>query len=229
MANSRRCGNNHVYDADLYASCPYCSGQGNSIQFGAFGNDGGKTFAPGAGFGGTVAPTDMGATVFSGAEPMGYTQPQILPNPEEMGKTVAPESYLDRQRREGKTIGVFKNKFSLDPVVGWMVCIEGPDQGRSYELLARINFIGRGDKADVKLKDMTISKEQAKLGYDVKHNNFYLIPGESTNTTYLNDVPLYVPTPIAAYDLVEMGESKLMFIPFCGERFQWSNVVKQGE
>ncbi len=219
MANSRRCANNHVYDADLYPSCPYCSNQGNSIQFGDFGFGAPESAAmdtPSA----TVMP-GMGASVYPS---------RIVPqNPEEMAKTVAPEDYLEQQQREGHTVAVFQETYDMDPVVGWIVCIDGPDQGKSYQLYARVNLIGRGEKADVVLKDMTVSKEQVKVGYDERHNNFYLIPGDSKNTTYLNDVPLYVPTPVNAYDLIEAGKSKLMFIPFCGEKFRWSSVIKSGE
>ncbi len=214
MANSRRCANKHVYDADLYPSCPYCSGQGNNIQFDSFQGDAGQT--PGV----TVMP-GLGAHTY--AEPMTYL------NPEEVRKTVAPQSYVDQQMRENRTVAVFQDTFSMDPVVGWVVCTEGFDQGKSYNLYARTNLIGRGEKADIVLEDSTISKEQVKLSYDERHNNFYLIPGDSTNTTYLNDAPLYVPTAVHPYDLIEIGRSKLMFIPFCSEKFRWSNVIKSGD
>ncbi len=246
MATLRRCGNNHVYDADLYATCPYCTGQGTSIQFDTAPS--GNTSAPGYYAGSddqSVPPSGMNPTVAPGmnhtiapgmnqsAAPVagngGYSPAAHGQNPEDMGKTIAPKSYVERQQREGRTIGAFSNRYSLDPVVGWVVCVEGADQGRSYELYARINLIGRGERADVRLLDMTISKEQVKLSYDTKHNQFYLIPGDSTNPTYLNDTPLYIPTPIKAYDLVEVGESKLMFIPFCSDQFSWSSVIKQGE
>ncbi len=198
MANQKRCANNHVYDADIYASCPYCSGQGTSIRFGAA-SDSGKTVLPGIG------------------------------NAEKLGATVAPASYLENEKRKGKTVGVYKKQNALDPVVGWIVCVEGADKGKSFELHPQVNVIGRGEDADVLLQDQTVSKEQVKLGYDVKHNNFYLIPADNKNTTYLNDMPLYVPTPVNPYDVIEAGESKLMFIPFCGEKFQWSSESKQGD
>lgn len=46
------CGNGHVYDSDQYASCPYCNGGGNRIDFGAAADsDIGKTAPVGGGFG----------------------------------------------------------------------------------------------------------------------------------------------------------------------------------
>src|SRR5690242_13732720 len=30
-----------------------------------------------------------------------------------------------------------------DPVVGWLVCVEGPDRGKDYRLHSEKNFVGR--------------------------------------------------------------------------------------
>ena len=77
-------------------------------------------------------------------------------------------------------------------------------------------------------KDDTISKvNHAKLAYDPKHNNFQLIPGESINNIYLNEEPVYTPVKLSAYDLIEIGNSKLLFVPLCGENFNWTDGVKQ--
>ena len=46
----QECGNGHLYDTDQYASCPYCQGGGNRINFGASEN------APIDDIGATVAP-----------------------------------------------------------------------------------------------------------------------------------------------------------------------------
>lgn len=231
----RECGNGHVYDADQYAACPYCNGGTNMINFDG-GNGGGRTMAP-TGYNATVAP-QMQPPLQSRIQPsmtpyMGGTDPAAgygVPG-EEPGKTVAPESYRKRMDAQNKTVGVFKKKYDLEPVVGWLVCIEGPEKGKDYHLWAKINTIGRSDRMDVCIHDdMTISKENhARLAYDPKHNSFQLIPGESTNNIYLNDEPIYVPARLAAYDVIEFGESKMVFVPFCNDRFRWTTGLKQGE
>ena len=52
----QECANGHLYDTDQYASCPYCQGSANRINFG--GPEVGKTVGAGAGdaVGATVAP-----------------------------------------------------------------------------------------------------------------------------------------------------------------------------
>lgn len=78
--------------------------------------------------------------------------------------------------------------------------------------------------------DTTITRENhARLAYDEKHNNFHLIPAENTNNIYVNDEPTYVPIRLKSYDLIEFGDSKFVFIPFCNENFTWQDGLKQGD
>ncbi|MDO4262065.1 MAG: FHA domain-containing protein [Eubacteriales bacterium] len=209
------CGNGHVYDADQYAACPYCNGNRTTIDFtGGRPASGGRTVAPE-----TMRPSGAGETV----SPFGPSG--------ELKKTVAPESYRKRMEKENRTVGIFKKKYNIEPVVGWLVCVEGPEKGKDFHLWAKINTIGRSEQMDVCVAgDMTISKENhARLAYDPKHNNFRLIPGESTNNIYLNEEPVYLPALLTAYDSIELGESRMLFVPFCGERFRWDDRLTKKE
>lgn len=206
----RTCSAGHVYDADQFASCPYCNRNTRAIQFGA-------TAAP-AGYGATTAPAGYGAA------PAGRD--------DTIGQTVMPEAIRRRmeQERDNRTVGEFKRKLGYEPVVGWLVCVEGPEVGKDYRLFGRINSIGRAEGNDVVLaQEHTVSqKNHVRLAYDAKHNNFQLIPGEGTNVTYLNDEPLYVPQKLNAYDVLEMGDTKLIFVPLCNERFHWPEKRTEG-
>lgn len=207
------CGMGHVYDTEKYSACPYCNGEGSMIDFGSSGSDG-KTV-------GLDAPVNPQLSM-DNREAVDYAV-----NANRPGKTVAPESYRKKVEKENKTVGIFKKEYNLDPVVGWLVCIEGPEKGKDYHLWAKINTIGRSEKMDVCIRnDVTISKENhARLAYDPKHNNFQFIPGESVNNIYLNDEPVYTPVKLNAYDIIELGESKTVFIPLCTERFSWEKGV----
>lgn len=207
------CGNGHLYDSEQYASCPYCNGAVKRIEFGAAGDSGiGKTAPVGGGFG--SAPG-----VSSGSE---------------IGATIAPQSYRRQKEEEentGKTVGVFQKSMNLEPIVGWLVCIDGPDKGKDFRIWAKNNTIGRSEKMDICMKgDTTITRENhARLAYDEKHNNFHLIPAENTNNIYVNDEPTYVPLRLKSYDLIEFGDSKFVFVPFCNENFTWQDGLKQGD
>jgi pSer/pThr/pTyr-binding forkhead associated (FHA) protein len=152
----------------------------------------------------------------------------------EIGATVAPEAYRKKEEPKeeedvGKTVGVFKKSMNLEPVVGWLVCIDGTEKGKDFRVWAKNNTIGRSEKMDVCIKgDATISRENhARLAYDEKHNKFHLIPAESTNNIYLNDEPIYVPSVLEAYDVIELGESRFIFVPLCNDRFDWKDGLKK--
>ncbi len=143
-----------------------------------------------------------------------------------VNKTTAPRAYGDKTERTGanKTVGIFEKIMNIEPVAGWIVCIEGPDKGRDFQIKARNNSIGRSENMDICISgDPTISRENhARLSYDLKNNDFYIIPLEPTNNIYLNNQPVYVPTKLSAYDLLELGESKFLFVPFCNDKFKWN-------
>lgn len=219
-----KCGFGHLYDSDLYATCPYCNRNARSIVFGPDGA--GRTGMPGNHGGGTIPSTGGPGTIPPTGGPGGSARQRSS----SIGPTELPEELKKKMEKEKKnrTVGIFEQKYGLDPVVGWLVCIEGPEKGRDYRLFDRINSIGRDETNDVVIaSEQTLSlSNHARLAYDAKHNNFQMIPGEGRNITYLNDAPLYVPQMLHAYDVIEFGETKLLFIPLCNDKFQWKQEAK---
>ncbi|WP_242471099.1 FHA domain-containing protein [Thiocystis violacea] len=116
-----------------------------------------------------------------------------------------------------------KRMGGVDPVVGWLVCIAGPERGRDYRLHTERNFIGRDPTMDVAITgDPTISREpQAVISYNPKRHTYRLAPGDSRGLAYLNDEEVIAPVELAPYDQIELGETKLLFVPLCGEWFVW--------
>jgi len=137
---------------------------------------------------------------------------------------VIPKGQPEGPERElGVTVGYYAKKLGVEPVVGWLVCTEGADRGRDYRLHGERNFIGRSEKMDVCIRgDDTISRDNhAMVTFNPRANTFKLQPGDGRGLVYLNGQDLDVPAPLKAYDVIELGETKLVFIPFCGESFQW--------
>lgn len=147
-----------------------------------------------------------------------------------IGKTVAavPGGAVGEADR-GKTVAVIKKKIGIDPAVGFFVCISGPHRGADFKLCAGRNFIGRAAAMDVALADDdTVSREShALVSYDSKHNKFTLSPGQGRGITYLNDEQVEVARELSAYDIVEVGNSRLLFLPLCGDRFQWEKEKEE--
>lgn len=145
------------------------------------------------------------------------------------GKTRAA---LGRADAQGATIGVWRQRLGgIDPVVGWLVCVQGPDRGRDYRIHGERNAIGRAPTMDIPITgDAAISRERhAVLSYDPRRQTFRLAPGESRGIVYLNGEEVVAATELQPYDSIELGETKLLFVPFCGERFVWSVDREQGK
>lgn len=111
-----------------------------------------------------------------------------------------------------------------DPVVGWLVIIEGPGKGNSLRLGYGMNSIGRSadERVSVDYGDGEISrKSHAQLTYDPKGRKFYLQHGEGTNLTYLGDKPVLQPTELKGGEVIGIGNTQFSFVPFCGPKFDW--------
>lgn len=114
----------------------------------------------------------------------------------------------------------------IPPVCGWIVCIEGARVGKDYKIKNGKNFVGRGDDMDIQiLGDNEISrKNHTIIVYDAKKKNTVILPGDAAGIAYLNQEAVYVPTELLPYDIIELGKSKFVFVPFCGENFEWNDV-----
>lgn len=119
----------------------------------------------------------------------------------------------------------------LNPVTGWLVCIDGPSKGRDYKIFTEKNFVGRSDGMDIQiLGDSSIAKRNhAALVYDPKTRKTLILPGESQGLVYVNDEAVYSAVELSEYDTIELGKSKFLFIPFCGEQFEWIDVEEAKE
>ncbi|MTI62196.1 MAG: FHA domain-containing protein [Firmicutes bacterium] len=125
-----------------------------------------------------------------------------------------------------KTLAYWDNQDGVNPVVGWLVCIEGAEQGKDYKIISEKNFIGRSEEMHIHIaEDNAISRRNhAVISYNPKQRNFVLIPGQdTTGIIYVNEEPIYSPTELETYDVIEMGNSKFIFIPLCGQHFEWEN------
>lgn len=243
------CGRGHLYDPDKNPTCPYCNG-GQKITVASAGRTapiGRSVLSPSrtAPVGGTPVTAAQKTAPLSGVSvtapqktaplsgisvtapqktmpPRGYGAPPsepvqtAPPSPPGMGVSVA---------AAGKTVGMMQSQMGFDPVVGWLACVAGPSRGKSYTIRGGVNSIGRSERMDIVITgDLKISAENhAKISYSDKHNRFNLLPGEGRNIVYLNDEEVFTPMPLNAYDLIDFGETKLLFVPLCGEKFTWED------
>lgn len=120
------------------------------------------------------------------------------------------------------------NKVST-PCVGWLIALGGEHIGTDFRLKTGKNFIGRSSQMDVALiEDKSVSRDRhAIVVYEPKAHLYLVQPGESSSLVYRNDEVVLTPVKLEAYDVVTVGDVNLLFIPLCGERFNWGDLLKK--
>jgi hypothetical protein len=114
-----------------------------------------------------------------------------------------------------------------DPVVGWLVVIDGPGRGQARAVGYGMNSIGRGPTERISLEfgDAQMSRtSHAVLTYDPRSRKFYLQHGGGRNLTYLGDQAVLTPTEISTGTDITIGATKLRFIGLCGPEFDWQDT-----
>ena len=114
----------------------------------------------------------------------------------------------------------------VPPVIGWLVCIEGPSKGRDYRILAKKNYLGSAEGMDMQVPgDNDIAKRNhAVFVYDPQNRYTLLFQGDTHGLVYLNGELVYKPKVLSSYDTISIGKSKFLFIPLCGEHFEWGEL-----
>ena len=197
--NMQQCaGGGHFYDASIHKECPYCTNENA----------------------GSAMPLDMGRTMplAGGSSDIGKTMPLAQSSGGD-NRTRAQGNVSDA----GRTVAIVKEELGIDPVVGWLISLEGKEKGRDYRIHTDNNYIGRGENMDICIRgDDTISRENhATVSYDSRDKIFYFTPGDGRSIVRLNDKGLFATSELKAYDILEIGKTKLIFLPLCGDRFEW--------
>lgn len=156
----------------------------------------------------------------AGGGEIGATMPLPRDYLENIDKSAAPAPAPVME----KTMRLTPEDMQTEPVVGWIVCVEGPDKGKDYRLHSGNNFVGRSGAMDITLSGKYVSSENHFcVSYDKRHDRYFAAMGIGQEMVYLNEEPLAGANAVQIKhgDIIEIGKTKLMFIPLCGEKFHW--------
>ena len=121
---------------------------------------------------------------------------------------------------------------TVRPVVGWLVCVEGPSYGKSYEIHKENNYLGRAAHMDICIpEDASISRDSPMVvTYDATSRSFFcgFMGGRSRKiverhgaSNPVNNRSTTI-TKSSCGDVIELGKTKLMFVPFSSDAFDWN-------
>jgi hypothetical protein len=198
----RQCANGHVFDDLKNTDCPYCTG--------------------GAGIGVTrPLGSSIEAPAFPSTAPLQATP--AFPKTSPVAASEIPRTMPLDNPETNKTMALNINESGISPVCGWLVCVEGEKRGKDFRICGEKSYIGRLRSNDICLDfDNSISKESnAVISYDCRNNRFFMQPGEGKNNIYVNESLLLAPIELKDFNIIEIGQTKLMFRSLCSEFFKW--------
>jgi hypothetical protein len=225
--NLTRCGKGHFYDQDKFGTnCPHCLPGGLEEAYNLT-----KPILDAAedtGSNVTVSLHDSASKTETGNSSLGAIAAAATANAARSGNLTVPGDNSE------KTIGIYKNiekNLGKEPVVGWLVCVEGDHLGEDFRLKAGRNSVGRSSSMDVAItKDATVSRDKhAIIVYEPRQHLFLAQPGESNELYYLNDEVVLSVEELKHHDVLTIGDTKLMFFPCCGSEFNWDSAKKAAD
>lgn len=218
-----KCNNGHFFDDTIYhGKCPHCKAESELLEAGDDVVEDDKTVAM------SVENINI-LTNESRTEPLLAQSLESMPVP--ITETAELLSQLfDEQMREmpeeekDKTVSLFNGAQAVMPVTGWLVCVTGKEAGKDYRLHAGKNFVGRSLSMDVSIVgDRTVARNRhCSVIYEPNENTFY-IASESGNLVYLNEKIVDHFTEIKADDIVKIGETEFIMVPYCKEDRRWES------
>jgi hypothetical protein len=114
--------------------------------------------------------------------------------------------------------------------VGWLVIVDGPGLGSFRIIIEGNNSIGWAPNQHIRLDfgdDSISAEEQAFIRYDSVDRKFLFVPNlTKTNVVWVNDDKPTSAIELKAMDIITMGRTRVVFVPFCGNEFDWSELRK---
>lgn len=132
------------------------------------------------------------------------------------------------QAQDDRTMAYYNFTEDTLPVVGWLVCVRGAHAGRSFELHAGRNYIGRSEEMQIRLpQEPSIAWEKhACVTYDPQGKSFFLQGSEDSGTTCVRGVPVCDPVELKTHDEITLGSALFVFVRLCSTRFSWERYAK---
>lgn len=126
---------------------------------------------------------------------------------------------------------ISRQSFFQDPVVGWLVVVGGPGLGAYRPIYEGNNTVGRAANQRIPIDfgdDAISSEEQAYIRYDGGERSFLFVPNlAKTNVVAINDKRPTAAVQLQAMDLITMGRTQLVFVPLCGQDFDWADISEK--
>jgi len=204
------CNNGHYYDQDKHNNCPYCSDSNSGLS--DIEDSSGTEHVP------NKTSSRDGATEIYNKKPE-----------EKKSDDGATQMFF----AQGTPVATGEaSEESTEPVqiAGWIVITSEKGKGNSFLITYGMNTIGRSSENHINIEngDGSISRlKHTSIIYDFENNQFFIQHHDGKYLTYLNKKLVGGLTELSAYDKIKIGKTEFVFVPLCGEHFQWEDKDEQ--
>ncbi|MCR4717312.1 MAG: hypothetical protein K5656_09030 [Lachnospiraceae bacterium] len=112
---------------------------------------------------------------------------------------------------------------NTNPVVGWLICIDGIHKGKSFDVKEGRNLVGRSMAMDVCLSgNSKIQRERhAILTYDPRSKTCFFQLEDSRELVYINDSLVLGPMKVEHEDVISMANEQFIYIKLSSDKIDW--------
>ena len=147
--------------------------------------------------------------------------PEVVPEVAPMEKSV-PEKPVD----PNATVAMVEADMDYIPRVharAFLVCTEGPMTGASFVFQENKAIIGRQKNYEISLfRDVSVSRDpHAIVKYYDDSVRYTVSCGDEQKKVSVNGQYINGETEIKLYDVIGIGQTRLLFIPVCSSKFSW--------
>lgn len=147
----------------------------------------------------------------------------VRPNAKNADSRTNPDS-VHESEPSSNTSGIVPAPETEWPLA-WLVAITGPMKGKFFVITSGENYIGQArDNSICLIGDPDVSAKQNSIHYDAEYRAFYIdtCPNAQQMTKLSDGDTVNSCTPLEHGEILKVSpNTKLRFVPFCGEAFTW--------
>ena len=129
-------------------------------------------------------------------------------------------------RDPGATVAMTESDMDYLPrihVRAFLICIDGPMTGASFVFQENKAIIGRQKNYEIALfRDPSVSRSpHGVISYTKDTLTYTISKGDPEKKVSVNGTFIEQDTVLKMYDIIGIGQSRLLFLPVCSEKFSW--------
>ena len=167
------------------------------------------------------------------AEPASVVEPAPVIEPASVAEpapVVAPAPgpvFVDSTPKDpNATVSLTESDMDYLPRVharAFLVCVDGPMTGASFVFQENKAIIGRQKNYEIALfRDNSVSRSpHAIISYDKDALRYTVAQGDPEKRVSVNGTFINAEQELKLYDIIGIGQTRMLFIPVCSEKFAW--------